>query len=493
MSWEDDLLKETPRGLTGGEDTVPGARWADPDALDERWTYDRSSFFLGYRQGRNIGCRDDRHVLLVAGSRAGKGVSLVIPNLLLYEGSVLAIDPKGELARATSKQRRKLGEVVILDPFNTTQAPDRAKFNPLAEIDPDSETAVDDAARLAEALIIEEGGGDKHWINGARELVKGFILFALRQKDPALRTLVTVRNFFHVASAPDDAQPDLIDGDGEGKGKRSKTIPGYRRVLRAMAKQGDAFGGLVAAIGSSYDTKDERELAGLVSTADVQLAFLDSPPLRKCLSQSTFRLADLKTKTTTVFMCLPAGRMATHAKWLRAIIDLALVMCENVPHRRGRPPLLFVLDEFPVLGHMRSIESAAGQIAGFGVKLFTIVQDLTQLQRFYDRSWETFVGNAGASLFFGVSDVTSLSYVSDKIGTIGFDLRRRTGASLDARMAGARAFDEQFQLTKLLEPHEVELMFAREKERLLVLYPGVSPLILRRAVYHRDPAFQGLS
>lgn len=267
MSWEDDLLKETPRGLTGGEDTVPGARWADPDALDARWAYDRSSFFLGYRQGRNIGCRDDRHVLLVAGSRAGKGVSLVIPNLLLYEGSVLAIDPKGELARATSKQRRKLGEVVILDPFNTTQAPDRAKFNPLAEIDPDSETAVDDAARLAEALIIEEGGGDKHWINGARELVKGFILFALRQKDPALRTLVTVRNFFHVASAPDDAQPDLIDGDGESKGKRSKTIPGYRRVLRAMAKQGDAFGGLVAAIGSSYDTKDERELAGLVSTA----------------------------------------------------------------------------------------------------------------------------------------------------------------------------------------------------------------------------------
>lgn len=141
---------------------------------------------------------------------------------------------------------------------------------------------------------------------------------------------------------------------------------------------------------------------------------------------------------------------------------------------------------------MRSIESAAGQIAGFGVKLFTIVQDLTQLQRFYDRSWETFVGNAGASLFFGVSDVASSEYISKKLGTIGFDLRRRTGASLDARMAGARAFDEQFQLTKLLEPHEVELMFAREKERLLVLYPGVSPLILRRAVYHRDPAFQGM-
>ena len=37
--------------------------------------------------------------MTVVGSRAGKGVSLMIPNLLLYEGSVLAIDPKGELAR----------------------------------------------------------------------------------------------------------------------------------------------------------------------------------------------------------------------------------------------------------------------------------------------------------------------------------------------------------------------------------------------------------
>ncbi|MCZ0963491.1 type IV secretory system conjugative DNA transfer family protein [Paracoccus benzoatiresistens] len=43
--------------------------------------------------------------------------------------------------------------------------------------------------------------------------------------------------------------------------------------------------------------------------------------------------------------------------------------------------LLFCLDVIAALGHMESIEKAAGQIAGFGVKLWPVVQDLTQLQR----------------------------------------------------------------------------------------------------------------
>ncbi len=41
--------------------------------------------------------------------------------------------------------------------------------------------------------------------------------------------------------------------------------------------------------------------------------------------------------------------------------------------------MLFVLDEFPVLGYMKSIETAAGLMAGFGVKLWTIVQNVGQL------------------------------------------------------------------------------------------------------------------
>lgn len=476
MSWDNDLLNELPRGVAGRDDMVPAARWAEPGELGEAWAYKRSSIFLGYRDGRGVGSADDRHVLLCSGSRSGKGVSLIVPNLLLYEGSVLAIDPKGELAKITARRRTAMGQrVVILDPFGTTGVAGN-RFNPLAEIDPASLTAVDDAALLAEALVAQEGhGGDgQHWVNGARELVKGLILFILTLP-PEHRHLGTMREFFRTP-------PVLKDG---------VTVPGHRVALQGLANAGNAFGGLVAGIGNSFLGKEERELSGLISTADVQLSFLDSPPLAACLMTSDFKLAELKNARMTVYLCLPASRMATHAKWLRAIVNLTLAMCERVK-KIPKPPLVLMLDEFPVLGYMRTLEAAAGQIAGFGVKLFTVVQDLTQLQRLYKESWQTFIGNAGVSVFFGNSDAFTLDYVSKKLGTIGFDILRATGGGSAHSLGGNKIFQEQLQLAKLLEPHEVEMTFARERERALILSSGEAPIILQRAKYYEDEAFKGM-
>jgi type IV secretory pathway TraG/TraD family ATPase VirD4 len=46
-----------------------------------------------------------RHLLTVAPTRGGKGVSAIIPNLLMYPGSAFVIDPKGENARITAARR----------------------------------------------------------------------------------------------------------------------------------------------------------------------------------------------------------------------------------------------------------------------------------------------------------------------------------------------------------------------------------------------------
>jgi len=479
MSWEDRLLEDTPRGLEGGEDRVSAARWANPEELGTEWTHTPSSILLGYRDDRAIGCGDDRHLMLVAGSRAGKGVSFVIPNLLLYEGSVLAIDPKGELANVTAERRAGgLGQdVYVIDPFGASGSKTlayRSGFNPLAEIDPTSPTALDDAALLADALIVDDSGGDKHWTNAARDLVKGLILFALLQPAPS-RHLGTVRSFFR-------APGEFVEG---------KPVNGQILHLLEMQRNEGAFDGALAGIASALLGKNERELNSIVSSADVQLGFLDSRPLMDCLEESRFRLADLKRGKTSVYLCLPASRMSTHAKWFRMIVTMTMLMCERVEIKPD-PPLLMLLEEFPVLGHMRPIEVAAGQIAGLGVKIWTVLQDLTQLQRHYGQSWETFMGNSGATIFFGNADNTTLEYVSKKLGTIGFDLRRRSSAAPSARLAGAKIIEEQLQHSRLLEPHEVELMFARECGRALVLYPGLHPLVVRRVIYHDDPAFEGM-
>ncbi|MEZ5817395.1 MAG: type IV secretory system conjugative DNA transfer family protein [Hyphomicrobiaceae bacterium] len=102
-----------------------------------------------------IGREDDRHVVSIAGSRAGKSSTVLIPNLLRYPGSSIVIDIKGELARATARARKQMGQkVFVLDPFNESGIPS-ASLNPMIELlsgRPDQLAA--DIAQLADALII---------------------------------------------------------------------------------------------------------------------------------------------------------------------------------------------------------------------------------------------------------------------------------------------------------------------------------------------------
>src|SRR5208283_936092 len=116
------------------------------------------------RQISPLGYEDDRHVCLVSGSRGGKGVGVIVPNLCFWPGSSIIVDPKGENATVTARRRgsgseyaHALGQkVCVLDPFGEVQlpAPLKARYNPLDAIDPESDIAVDDAGRIAAALVV---------------------------------------------------------------------------------------------------------------------------------------------------------------------------------------------------------------------------------------------------------------------------------------------------------------------------------------------------
>ena len=175
--FERGLHRDIPRGLKGREDNLPRTRWAEPEELlPKDWDYSSASggLFLGYRKGRMLGWSDDRHALTVAGTRAGKGASLIVPNLLLYPGSVLAIDPKGELARITGRRRKELGnKLVVLDPFGENGRWKSGNYNPLAELDPKGKEVIDEAGAIAQALVVYSGQGDPHWTLGRAGVVAG--------------------------------------------------------------------------------------------------------------------------------------------------------------------------------------------------------------------------------------------------------------------------------------------------------------------------------
>jgi type IV secretory pathway TraG/TraD family ATPase VirD4 len=180
--------------------------------------FQEGNLFLGnLPSGEEIGFRDDRHALIVAGTRSGKGASLIVPNLATWPGSVVVIDPKGENARVTARRRHKGSRycfgrkqrTCILDPFNEVRTPEDSfsdvlgYFNPLDMIDARHDESVDIAARIAESLIVSENTSDPIWDNSAKDLLKGMILHIATSRDyrKEERNLITVQKMLRAGDA----------------------------------------------------------------------------------------------------------------------------------------------------------------------------------------------------------------------------------------------------------------------------------------------------
>jgi type IV secretion system protein VirD4 len=88
-----------------------------------------------------------------------------------------------------------------------------------------------------------------------------------------------------------------------------------------------------------------------------------------------------------------------------------------------------MMEEFATLGHMEIMERAAAYFPGFGVKLWAVLQDTTQLQRYYQSSWETFLGNAGLVQCFANGDQSTLDYIARRLERLVVPFELRTAFS----------------------------------------------------------------
>ncbi len=485
----DDFMCDVARGVTSrflSQQNVPQARWEALDGIiaSALLSYDPANpgrkILVGALADRLIGIDDNRHIMTIAGSRTGKSVTLV-NNLLFYRGSVLALDPKGELAAITAERRAALGQkVCILDPFNITPARlgrYRTSFNPLALLDPASETIIEDAGLISDALVVA-GGKDPHWDESARALIEGLLLHIAT--DPAFenqRNLLTLRRLI--------GQALILTGDGENFALEREML---RNAARLQAADATAhLGQVVEQAVRDFFERPPNERAGVLSTTRRHTKLFDYQAMRRVLEGHDFNLRELKTapRGMTVYLCLPAIRMGLCSRWLRLFINLLLDAMER---ERTIPacPVLTCLDEFPVLGHMRQIEDAAGQIASFGVKLWVVLQDWGQGKALYKDRWETFAGNAGIMQFFGNNDLQTTEYVSKRLGKTVIKVMREGEAAVDQRASGLTGRSESLEQYDLLQPDEVGRQFARDDrlKRELVLWAGYNPMMLQRAEYY---------
>lgn len=458
------------------------------------------------KTGRLLRYDGPAHLLTLAPTRAGKGVGTVIPNLLMAERSVLVIDPKGENARIAGAARRDFGDLHVLDPFGVTGLPASA-YNPLDRLGPDSPDLSEDAASLADALVADAPGqvSEAHWNEEAKALLSGLIMFCVAHEEPDRRTLATVREYLTLP-------PDRL------------------RALLELMQDSDAAGGLIARAANRFVGKADREAASVLSSAQRHTHFLDSPRIVQAMSRSDFQFADLRHQITSVFLVLPPNRLDAYSRWLRLLVSQALQdiardaegsrtpfapvatpaaatgastalsgpgeAADAAPalfephsgaqraHERLKAPVIFLLDEFAALGRLEAVERAMGLMAGYGLQLWPILQDMNQLKDLYGTRAGTFIANAGVQQVFGVNDFETAKWLSQMIGqeTTGFQTQSHrpgdpTSTSLNVTGRDLMTPDEIMQL-----PPDLQLLRIQ----------GKPTAIAAKLRYYADPEFEGL-
>ncbi len=439
-----------------------GARFAflpEVEKLIETARAAKHSTVFGHVAGQPLHIHTEKHVLIMASTRSGKGVSLIIPHLLRYPGSAFVLDPKGENAKATGRHRAALNDKVhYLDPFGISGRP-RSRFNPLSRLTLENMEA--ESKALAAALVMgQQGGGASrdHWTASAQQLIALVIMFVFTSDSfpSGKKDLTTVRRILleAVETALDDMMSNATVADG-----------------------------LLAAIATSFKKTPEKEFGSIKSTAQRETEILDNPFIAASLSASgdgeEVNFADWKQSKMTVYLCLSAPKFPVFNRWLRLVLTSAL---DEMTDTLNPPPLpvCFMLDELATLGHLSAVENAVGLSAGYGVQLFTVFQDTAQMKDLYRGRWASFVGNAGVRALFNLDDYDTAKYWSD---TIGGHLVQTTSQQQD--LYGY--FNSQNvgeTMRPLVSPSDMMLYLASGK--MLVLPQGEHPIIADRVPYYQD-------
>jgi type IV secretion system protein VirD4 len=127
-------------------------------------------------------------------------------------------------------------------------------------------------------------------------------------------------------------------------------------------------------------------------------------------------------------------------------------------------------------------------MAGFGMQLWGIVQDLSQLERIYGKGWETFVGNSGVLQYFGSRDKMTAEYFSALCGT---QTTKTISGQVKRALFGYAEEPGSYGETgrPLFMPDELMVM---KGDQQLLLVETNYPIVAKRVPWFDDPVLKKL-
>jgi type IV secretion system protein VirD4 len=424
----------------------------------------RKGIVLGRAHGGFLIFGGSEHVMLYAPTRTGKGVGVVIPNLLNWPDSVVVLDVKRENWEASAGFRAAHGQTVwLFDPLAPNGA--TARYNPLAHIEREnSVSTLDELQRIATMLFPLPERGDPFWAEAART---GFIGVGAMVAE-TIELPFTLGEIYRQLTL------------GNPKVRLAGLITERAEASRPLSP------GCVSAL-SDFCAAGDNTFASIRQTLTARMGLWLNPLVDEATRVSDFDLRQLRISRQSIYLCTTPENLARVAPLynllLQQLIDLST---RSLPIQGVQgPQILVLLDEFARLGHAGVIAHGFSFVAGYGLRFLAVLQSPSQLRAEYGPDLaEEIMTNCGVEVVFAPKDVKTAQSLSERLGYFGLPTvskSRPLGFS-----SGKRTLSEADQRRALMLPQE---LLTLAPDALLVLRAGVAPIRGRKLVYYSDKAF----
>ena len=437
-------------------------------------TYDGPPLVVGVWRGRYLRFTGQQFVLLAAPARSGKGVGIVVPNLLSYPDSVVVLDIKQENFNLTAGFRRAHGhDVYLFNPFAEDGRTHR--YNPLSAIS-GGVFRVGDILAIGYALY-PTGGHDDFWKDQARNLFLGIVLLLCEWRD-ARRT-----GNADVPDYPVTMGEVLRQSSGNG-------MPVKAYLQQALLQNRRLLSGACVDALNRFLANDDKVLASVLATFNAPLTVWANPVVDAATSANDFDPRDVRKRRMSIYV----GITPDHLTEAALIVNLLFSQVVNLNTKelpQDNPALkvqcLLLMDEFTSVGKIHIIARAVAYMAGYNLRLLSIVQSVSQLESVYGRAdARTFVTNHAMQIIYAPREQKDANEYSEMLGT--FTDRSRSVSRSNTLFGGRGGSSESFseQRRPLLLPQELKEL---GRDREIILLENTKPILADRICYWRDPVF----
>ena len=351
------------------------------------------------------------NMLILGGSGTGKSRFFVKPNVMQCNTSYVITDPSGELLKACGKMLEKMGYRIKV--FNIDKMEHSCNYNPFHYIrsgDGYDENAV---IKMINTFMMNTKGegsaGDPFW-DDATKLLLSSICFMLAETAPEEeQNLSAVLDLIHKAK--------VIEGKEEEKSELDLMFE-ERKAADPNALSVQYYDEFKQAAGKTMQSI-------LISTT-TRLQCFKLEKIRNLTCTDNIGLDTLGDEKTALFIIIPSTDSTYNflaAMMYTQLFDTLYDRAINYYHGRLKYHVRFILDEFANTGRIPDFEKILATCRKFEISIQVILQNLSQLKRLYEKSWEEIPGNCDTTIFLGGKDQTNNEYIMKELGKETIDTR----------------------------------------------------------------------